>query len=214
MAAYSAALISFITVDELKIPFQDFKELLRNGRYRMSIQAGTGQISYFEKSSNPMMRNVYHKLIHPHRKKFPRDIYEGLKALCSDSGLAFFAPELNVELYRPLLPCKIIRIPGTAIPAYLSMAITKGNPYKNILNYYTRLLVSNGVTERLYQLGFTERPKEETEYEELDLLAVMPLLSVLWAGILGSLLVFVVEMLVSRRRGATRNRRKYTRNAT
>jgi hypothetical protein len=35
---------------------------------------------------------------------------------------------------REQLTCEIMKLPATAIPATMTMAITKGNPYKRILN--------------------------------------------------------------------------------
>jgi hypothetical protein len=47
LAAYSAALVSFMTVQDVKLPFTTFEGLLRHGEYRLGTLQGTAYISYF-----------------------------------------------------------------------------------------------------------------------------------------------------------------------
>lgn len=48
LAAYSAALVSFMTVQDFKLPFSSFRELLHLRNYRLGTLSGSAQISYFE----------------------------------------------------------------------------------------------------------------------------------------------------------------------
>jgi len=47
LAAYSAALISFMTVQFVTMPFTTFEGLLQHDEYRLGIMQGTAHISYF-----------------------------------------------------------------------------------------------------------------------------------------------------------------------
>ena len=47
LAAYSAALVSFMTVQYVKLPFATFRELLQHSGYRLGTLQGTAHISYF-----------------------------------------------------------------------------------------------------------------------------------------------------------------------
>ena len=47
LAAYSAALISFMTVQIVTLPFTTFEGLLQHDEYRVGILQGTATISYF-----------------------------------------------------------------------------------------------------------------------------------------------------------------------
>ena len=47
LAAYSAALISFMTVQIITLPFTKYEGLLQHDEYRMGILQGTAHISYF-----------------------------------------------------------------------------------------------------------------------------------------------------------------------
>lgn len=51
VAAYSAALISFLTVNLKEYPVRSFEELLRaNGRYKIGIRATSGQFTLLQAS--------------------------------------------------------------------------------------------------------------------------------------------------------------------
>ena len=47
LAAYSAALISFMAVQDVKLPFTTFRGLLQHREYRLGTLQGTAHISYF-----------------------------------------------------------------------------------------------------------------------------------------------------------------------
>jgi hypothetical protein len=51
MAAYSAAFISYLTVQDLQLPFTTFEGLLNDGRYRLLAVNGTAQLNYFDVST-------------------------------------------------------------------------------------------------------------------------------------------------------------------
>jgi hypothetical protein len=50
MAAYSAVFISYLTVQDLKLPVATFDDLLKDGRYRLLAVTGTAQLNYFDVS--------------------------------------------------------------------------------------------------------------------------------------------------------------------
>lgn len=50
MAAYSAKFISYLAVQELKLPFSTYEGLLDDGRYRLLAVSGTAQLNYFDVS--------------------------------------------------------------------------------------------------------------------------------------------------------------------
>lgn len=47
MAAYAAAFVSFVTVQRYKLPFVDFKGLLKDGTYHIGLIRGTGHMEVF-----------------------------------------------------------------------------------------------------------------------------------------------------------------------
>ena len=65
----------------------------------------------------------------------PTNVSEGVRRLCTRDKYAFFAAEMDIESLKATLPCTLIRVPGTTIVTYLSMAVQKGSPYKGMLDH-------------------------------------------------------------------------------
>lgn len=51
MASYSAVFISYVTVQDLKLPVATFQDLLKDGRYHLLAVIGTAQLNYFDVSA-------------------------------------------------------------------------------------------------------------------------------------------------------------------
>jgi hypothetical protein len=62
MAAYSAVFISYLTVQDLKLPFATFKGLLKDGRYHLLAVAGTAQLNYFDVSAHALVFSYNYEL--------------------------------------------------------------------------------------------------------------------------------------------------------
>jgi hypothetical protein len=71
----------------------------------------------------------------PIQQEMRQSAAESLQRLCTEEDMAFVGVESGVDTNRARLPCQIVRLPATAIPATLAMAITKGSPYKRILSH-------------------------------------------------------------------------------
>jgi hypothetical protein len=67
LAAYSAALISFVTVQNVKLPFTTFQGLLQQAEYRLTTVQGTAYISYFNVRTEVPPLLLRHYLIVTHR---------------------------------------------------------------------------------------------------------------------------------------------------
>jgi hypothetical protein len=67
LAAYSAALISFMTVQDVHLPFTTFEGLLQHGEYRLATAQGTAHISYFNVRTDVLLR---HYLIVTHSSSY------------------------------------------------------------------------------------------------------------------------------------------------
>jgi hypothetical protein len=93
------------------------------------------QILKFQQSSNPLIRKVYKKLMEPIKQQMVRSKLEGLQRICTEEHMAFAVVETGLDSLRGQLGCEILRLPATAFPAVVAMAVTKGNPYKRILSH-------------------------------------------------------------------------------
>jgi hypothetical protein len=89
----------------------------------------------FQQSSNPLIREVYKKLMEPVRRQMARSTLEGLRRICEGERMAFAAVEVGVDSLRGQTGCEVLHLPATAVPATIAMAVAKGSPYKRILSH-------------------------------------------------------------------------------
>jgi hypothetical protein len=57
VAAYSAALVSFLTVQRSELPFTSFQGLLEDGTYKLGVTKGA-EVSYFSVRSSVMITST------------------------------------------------------------------------------------------------------------------------------------------------------------
>jgi hypothetical protein len=88
----------------------------------------------FQQSSSPLLNEVYKKLMKSIEQHMPLSVEEALRRVCAEDNVAFAGLETSVNSKKQKVICKIVRLPATAIPASMAMAISKGSPYKRILN--------------------------------------------------------------------------------
>jgi hypothetical protein len=82
-----------------------------------------------------LIKEVYKKLMEPIKQQMARSNVEHLRRICTEEHMAFAGVEIGVDSLRGQLVCEITRLPATAFPATIAMAVTKGSPYKRILNH-------------------------------------------------------------------------------
>ncbi|KAJ9585857.1 hypothetical protein L9F63_020499 [Diploptera punctata] len=135
VAAYSAALISFLTVQRSELPFTSFRGLLRDGTYKLGVTVGA-EVSYFSESKNYIMRRLYAKLIAPRKDHFHENAIDGFMRVCGEDKYALVTSDIGMlRLQSGDVPCNIQKVPHTNIPGSVSIAITKGSPYRALFNY-------------------------------------------------------------------------------
>ncbi|KAJ9596881.1 hypothetical protein L9F63_012137 [Diploptera punctata] len=193
MAAYSAGLISSLTIATLNLPFTTYKEMLHDGTYKAGVAAKSSGIGLFKVSKDHVMREVYTKLMEPDPKNFPTTTLEGLRRVCS-MKYVFVAQTTRVQAVADQIPCRIVDLPATSVHVNLAIPFSKGNPYRGIINYHLQVMKAGGILQKL-------KPDElsdlnlgvKSELESLNLGDTAPLLSVLCASMIVGFSLLLLE---------------------
>ncbi|KAJ4448493.1 hypothetical protein ANN_10509 [Periplaneta americana] len=149
MAGYSAFLISFLATRETRrFPFTSFKEFLEDGTYNLEMVANSAFIWYFKHSIDPVMKNIYKKMIEPNQKNYPVTDEEGFQKLCKFPKYAYMTYTDLEESGR--FGCEVMKIPHMYIPGSLAITSVKNSPYRGIFNYIIMKMKTNGLLKRLH----------------------------------------------------------------
>ncbi|KAJ9585825.1 hypothetical protein L9F63_020527 [Diploptera punctata] len=194
-AAYSGALVSFLSARHYKLPFTSFQGLL-DGRYRLGVLQGSAQFTYLYDSVDPVLRNVYSRMIQPELDKMPVNITMGMERVCKLNKYSFMVELDNAQGVMRKLHCDIVKLPQTVIPATMSIIVPKKFPYRSILGKNVMRMRRTGILQRLRNLNIPPRKEvHDIQVADLHLGSVLPILLLLLAGIVTSSFLLLLEML-------------------
>ncbi|XP_043280870.1 glutamate receptor ionotropic, kainate 2-like isoform X2 [Venturia canescens] len=192
-AAYSAALISFITVSTTSFPFTTLEEFVNDGTYDLVVLKNSADWDLFDSSPDP----VYSKmktLLRPW-ESLPNNMQEGFEQIC-DGRTAFYSSQALVKTGMNHLPCKISHIDTGSIDSF-ALILRKGSEYTGVMNYHIQRFEDNGMLNRLKRKYLMKPTEPEATHNEVTIWGVAPILSVLAGGVILSLIILVGEKCYS-----------------
>ncbi|KAI4485059.1 hypothetical protein M0802_012817 [Mischocyttarus mexicanus] len=131
-AAYSAALISFLTTTNVILPFRSLEEFVEDGSYQLYVFRGSNSYDMFSNSKEPLVQKIK-KLIVKEDKLFINAVV-GFNTLCKNQKIAFYTSESIKEHSTPLISCEIVSIQVGQIDS-AGMILSKNNPYTDVINF-------------------------------------------------------------------------------
>ncbi|PSN40521.1 Ionotropic receptor 154 [Blattella germanica] len=200
--AYSAMLFSFLAIRKYQIPFNDIKDLMDDGRYKLGLLTNSAHFLVFTETKDPIIMEAYKKLVLA-EKSHPTSIEEGLRRVCERKHYAymmlkFFEKELRPGLH---LSCNYVALPKFSAPTTLGIGCNKNSPLKRVINYHIIKLHEGGLVklfdERLIPLRFRAPPEEDVTIAA-SLEKVTTIFIVFLAGIVASIVILLVEICVYR----------------
>ncbi|XP_033607020.1 glutamate receptor 1-like [Cryptotermes secundus] len=211
LASYSATLISFLTVRTVKLPFNDIEEFLKVGTHKLGTLEHSTALNFFRESEMPLYREVYRRFLQPAHGTMVPDVTAGLTRLCS-SKYALLAMYVDTVGYMEHVTCPVVSLRRSYFRSSLAFGLALNSPYKAFLNYHLLTLQNDGELYKLQQLLLA--PLRQQDAEELapvdgsvsvEIQHLLPVLTVLGAGVLLSATCFLLEWAAGRR---TRSKQK------
>lgn len=127
--AYSAAIISFITISIPKLPFTDLESFLQAGTYKTAGLAFAYSQSFFGSSSDPICKEIVEKLL---LKEIPFSNEEGLNWMCKNE-FNFAYVSYNNDMYKiPHNECEILKIPKPIFSTSTGLPMRPFSPYRKV----------------------------------------------------------------------------------
>ncbi|PNF31848.1 hypothetical protein B7P43_G08911 [Cryptotermes secundus] len=211
LAAYSAALISSLTVYRNNLPFQDLEGILRDKTYKLGVMDKSEMYyTVSDPKDDSIFRELYLKLMTADEGNFPATTLGGLQRVCNIKYAFIAIP----ESVRPLLKnvnCSVVPLPYKTYPISLAMAFSSSSPYTDFWNYRLRMLRDGGVIHRLRVSNwpYLEQYETKSSIVGVDLRAVAPLLFLMVSSVVVSVVVLFMEkgnLILWRRRLRSRTR--------
>ncbi|KAK2576887.1 hypothetical protein KPH14_005512 [Odynerus spinipes] len=152
-AAYSASLISFLTVTSVSLPFSNLDDFANDGSYKLIVFVNSADYDMFATSKDSVIMKMM-KLMKP-QEQLPTSLYNGFEQVCQEK-VAFYTTEVIKNAISTYLPCKVNFI-ETGRSDSLAMALPKDSPFTGVLNYHLQRFQDNGIMHRLRELFITKQ---------------------------------------------------------
>nr|CAD7399188.1 unnamed protein product [Timema cristinae] len=200
--AYSAALISKLTVQKTEYPFLTAEEMLRSG-YKLNVVRGHYTLTVLQNMAAGPLAQVYRKHLHGNPRALVDDIEAGLMRVSRNSKIAFLDILERTEAILGKRRCSLLAIPTDFIRTHATLVVRKRMPYKKAFDYYLRKMWESGQLERLrikwWATVKTNCPEEDLT--SMDMEQVSAVFMCLLIGILVSLITFILETIHHKLRG-------------
>jgi hypothetical protein len=88
----------------------------------------------FQNSKDPLMSQIYDKLVAPYENSLPVDDIEGIEHLCSIRNYALASHTFNLINLGRIPNCTITALPEAFFPASVAVAFSENSPYKEVFS--------------------------------------------------------------------------------
>ncbi|KAL0276548.1 UNVERIFIED_CONTAM: hypothetical protein PYX00_004104 [Menopon gallinae] len=192
---YSAMVLSYLTFENVVLPFSNIEELVERGIYRITAVKG-GFPLYFIKFE--MKHRARRRLLR--QDKLPSDLTHGITQLCEGKFLTLLELRgfiMNAESFD----CDLLEIPSSVFDENFGFAVTKGFPFSEQFNFELWRLYEVGIIEKTerdllkqhHRSGLQGTADEENKTVTIE--QVLHLVIILNVGFAASLILFFFEMV-------------------
>nr|XP_050865880.1 glutamate receptor-like isoform X1 [Vespula vulgaris] len=192
-AAYSAALISFLTSVNHVFPFDSLEGFAADGTYQLAVVHGTAYYDKFANSGDPLAKEVMKLMLE--EEKLPRTETEGFKRICKNGRLAMYTyDEIRKRVNYKIL-CKLIRIDAGHVNNF-ALILSKNNPFTDVINFQLRKFMDKGMMSRLKDISFKRKSNNMIQHQPVSLISVISLIFFLSIGIILSTCILIIEKYI------------------
>nr|XP_012235169.1 PREDICTED: glutamate receptor-like [Linepithema humile] len=176
ISAYSASLISFLAFTTASLPFSNLEGYVNDGSYKLIVVKNSAEYDMRKSTyiKDPVFRKIYELM--ENEEELPLTLSDAFKQLCGQKKYAYYTSEIYINSMSIHLPCKFVQIESGNTDS-LALALTKGNPYIGLINYYLRQFRDNGVMKKLKNGYLSKNNAPMTNYDAVNLKDITPTLT-------------------------------------
>ncbi|XP_050484650.1 uncharacterized protein LOC126870718 isoform X4 [Bombus huntii] len=155
LAAYSAALISFLAIKTFVMPFTTMEGLLKDGTYRFAVVGDSADYSFFQNTSDTMLTVMFEELL-ARELDLPVNYFDGLNRVCQEKKYAFMTLDNMATVLQGKVECAVEPL-DAIMQTTIAMAVPSHSPYRGIIDTNILLLRDSGILQRLLKLEWSSQ---------------------------------------------------------
>ncbi|KAK2579344.1 hypothetical protein KPH14_008295 [Odynerus spinipes] len=181
VAAYSAALISFLAIKTFVMPFTTMEGLLKDGTYRFAVIRDSADYSFYQNTTDKVLSILFDQVL-AKEDHLPANYLDGLRRVCEEDKYAFMAMDNTASDLQRKLACRLEPL-DTITQTSIAMATPVRNPYRGIINTNILMLRDSGILQRLLNTEWSNRfSKPKSTWTSVEFGDMVPLLVVMFCG--------------------------------
>ncbi|KAF7382232.1 hypothetical protein HZH66_013664 [Vespula vulgaris] len=166
-AAYSAALISFLTTISHVLPFDSLESFVQDGTYQLAVFRGTAYYDKFANSQDLLAKKLMKLMLE--ENKLPSTPLEGFTSICKNQKLAIFTFDEVIKSIDPKIPCNVVRV-ETGHINNIAIILSKHNPFTGVINFQLQKFFENGMVNRLKNSPFNKKSNDMVKHQPVPLI--------------------------------------------
>ncbi|XP_060825021.1 glutamate receptor U1-like isoform X2 [Bombus pascuorum] len=132
LAAYSAALISFLAIKTFVMPFTTMEGLLKDGTYRFAVVHDSADYSFFQNTSDTVLTVMFEELL-ARELDLPVNYFDGLNRVCQEKKYAFMTLDNMATVLQGKIECAVEPL-DAIMQTTIAMAVPSHSPYRGIID--------------------------------------------------------------------------------
>ncbi|XP_033606627.1 uncharacterized protein LOC111862722 isoform X2 [Cryptotermes secundus] len=205
--AYSATLISSLTLQRRSYPFLSLEQLLHSP-YSLCIVDQSATHTILQRARDSTVSALYRQQIENASRSLVLDILAGLQRVFESKTHAFLDVHERVQGCLGTMVCRVVDIPRDQFSTYGALGVREDLPYKFAIDYYLKRMSEGGLQKRLQRLYWWQQVACGTEsIKSIRLRNVGVLFLYLLFGLFISWVTLVCERFSKIARRATGRRR-------
>ncbi|KAL2712482.1 putative glutamate receptor [Vespula squamosa] len=192
-AAYSGALISFLTSGTTVLPFRSLEDFLEDGTYELSVFRGTSDYDMFAYSKHPFEKKLMKLMMD--EEKLTSNVLDGFERVCDNGKLALYTSEDVQKIINLKITCNLASIDTGRVDS-LAMILSKNNPFTDVINFHLQKFINNGMINRLKDTTFKKKLNDAMEHKPVGISNVMSLIFFIQTGIILSTFILIIEKCI------------------
>ncbi|XP_043468168.1 uncharacterized protein LOC122502277 [Leptopilina heterotoma] len=195
---YSGSLINYLTINSSVPVFTSLDNFIKDGTYKLVVIKNKFLHHEIQNKSSKNEVLLQLRKFLKHSNELPMNEFDAFTQMCN-SRTAFLTTKEAVLTTNVSLYCKCKLFELTEAPKYISFALTKRNPYLDIINYQIIRLSTTGNLQYLrntlqkvdnHHLNHQHYEKDEN----FDTSGIVLISQIIVTGIAVSFLIFFIEI--------------------
>ncbi|XP_058797737.1 probable glutamate receptor [Phymastichus coffea] len=192
LAAYSAALISFLAIKVFIMPFTTMDGLLEDGSYQLGTVRDSADYNFFRDSSDKTLKRMFDEIM-DEEENLPNHYLEGLTKLCTNDTYAFMSTDNMFSILEHQVPCTLESL-DTIMQMTAAMAVQKRSPFRGIINNNILLMGDSGVLQRVIATELVvQAAKNQENWTSVEIVDILPLIILILGGSFVSIQFLFIE---------------------